>query len=127
MRRPEQALQKSAVQLLQVYENRGLLAYCAVPNGGYRSKVEAAILAGMGVRSGAPDLIVWTRDAHSFGIELKAGKGSESDAQILFRSTLETLGHRVYICWSLEEIEAVLRLEKVPPIGTFQPVLEAAE
>lgn len=124
MRRQEEQLQRAVVQLLQVYESRDLLAFAHVPNGGYRTPAQAGAFRAMGVRSGVPDLIVWTPEGHSFGIELKAGRGKESDAQVLFRSTLESLGHRVYVCWSLDEVEAALRLERVPSIGTL---MEAAE
>jgi hypothetical protein len=124
LNRLEEALQRTVVELLTLYENRGLLAYCHVPNGGYRTKAQAGAFKAMGVRSGVPDLIVWTDRGHSFGIELKAGKGTESDAQVLWRSTLESLGHRVYVAWSVDEVEAVLRLEQVPAVGKL---MEAAE
>lgn len=120
----EEQLQRAVCSLLAIYENRGLLAFCHVPNGGYRTPAQAGAFRAMGVRAGVPDLIVWTHEGHSFGVELKAGKGTLSDAQVLFRSTLESLGHRVYVCWSIEEVEAALRLEHVPAVGT---VMEAAE
>jgi hypothetical protein len=113
----EEALQRSVVQLLAIYEARGLLAYCHVPNGGYRTPAQAGAFKAMGVRSGVPDLLVWTPHSRSFGIELKAGRGKLSDVQVLWKSTLESLGHRVYVCWSVDEVEAVLRLEGVPPVG----------
>ena len=34
--RPEEQLQRSVVDLLSVYQNRGLLTFCRVPNGGRR-------------------------------------------------------------------------------------------
>jgi len=117
LKRPEEALQRAVCGLLAIYEARGLLAYCHVPNGGYRTPAQAGVFKALGVRSGVPDLIVWTDRGHSFDIELKAGRGRESDAQVLFRSTLESLGHRVYVCWSLQEVEAALRLERVPAVG----------
>jgi hypothetical protein len=75
MNRPEEQLQRAVVQLLAIYERRGLLAYCAVPNGGYRTPAEAGILNAMGVRRGVPDLLLWTPHGRSFGVELKAGRG----------------------------------------------------
>jgi hypothetical protein len=117
MRRAEEQLQRAVCDLLAIYEARGLLAYCHVPSGGYRTPAEAGIFRAMGVRAGVPDLIVWTPEGHSFGVELKAGRGKPSDAQILWKSTLESLGHRVYVCWSLDEVEAALRLERVPMVG----------
>jgi len=120
----EEQLQRAVCALLAIYEARGLLAFCHVPNGGYRTPAQAGAFKAMGVRSGVPDLIIWTGSGHSFGIELKGPKGKPSDAQILWKSTLESLGHRVYVAWSLQEVEAALRLERVPPIGKL---MEAAE
>jgi len=113
----EEQLQRAVCALLAIYEAKHLLAFCHVPSGGYRTPAEAGILKAMGVKRGIPDLLIWTPEGHSFGIELKAGRGKESDAQVLFRSTLESLGHRVYVCWSLDEVEAALRLERVPMVG----------
>jgi hypothetical protein len=56
--RPEEALQRSVVGLLAIYENRGLLTYAHVPNGGRRSKAEAGAFKAMGVRAGVPDLLI---------------------------------------------------------------------
>jgi hypothetical protein len=105
------------VQLLSIYEAKHLLAFCHVPNGGWRTASEAGRFKAMGVRSGVPDLLLWTPHSRSFGIELKAGRGKLSDVQVLWRSTLESLGHRVYVCWSVDEVEAVLRIEGVPVVG----------
>jgi hypothetical protein len=115
--RAEEQLQRVVVQLLAIYEARGLLAYCHVPSGGYRTPAEAGVFKSMGVRRGVPDLLLWTPFGRSFGIELKAGRGKLSDVQVLWRSTLESLGHRVYVCWSVDEVEAVLRIEGVPLVG----------
>lgn len=117
MIRPEEALQRAVVQLLALYEAKHLLAYCHVPNGGWRTPAEAGIFRALGVRRGVPDLLLWTPHAQSFGIELKAGAGKLRDAQILWHSTLASLGHRVYVCFSIDEVEAVLRVERVPSIG----------
>lgn len=124
MRRDEEQLQRAVVELLTLYERRGGLCFAHIPSGGYRTPAEAGVLKAMGVKRGIPDLLIWTPEGHSFGIELKGPRGKESDAQILFRSTLESLGHRVYVAWSLEEVEAALRLERVPPVGKL---MEAAE
>lgn len=118
----EEALQRTVVQLLSLYEARGLLAFCHVPNGGYRTPAEAGIFRAMGVRRGVPDLLLWTPHAQSFGIELKSGAGKLRDAQILWHSTLASLGHRVYVCFNLDEVEAVLRLEGVPGVGKLMEV-----
>lgn len=119
----EEALQRAVVQLLALYEQRGLLAYAHVPNGGWRSRAEAGRFRAMGVRAGVPDLIVWTPRGH-FQIELKAGKGRLSEPQADWHSTMSRLGHFVYVCRSVEDVLAALILEAVPPIGTLMGVAE---
>jgi hypothetical protein len=117
VRRPEEQLQRSVVDLLQIYENRGLLAFCHVGNGEWRHKATGGRLKAMGVRAGVPDLLVWADGGRGFGVELKAGAGKLSPAQTFWHATLETLGHRVYVVRSLDEMEAVLRAEGVPAVG----------
>lgn len=55
---PEALLQKTVVQALALMGIDGL--WFAVPNGGARSKIEAAILKGMGVKPGVYDIcVIW--------------------------------------------------------------------
>jgi hypothetical protein len=124
--RPEEALQRSVVGLLAIYENRGLLTYAHVPNGGRRSKAEAGIFRALGVRAGVPDLLVWAAGGGHFAIELKAGRRAAlSDAQAVWHSTLTSLGHRVYVCRSVDDVEQCLRAEAVPPVGTLAMAISA--
>jgi hypothetical protein len=55
-RRPEDAIQRAVFQHLRARGAPGLFAFHP-PNGGYRRPVEAAILKGMGVVAGVPDII----------------------------------------------------------------------
>jgi hypothetical protein len=80
IRRPEQALQRTVFQHLAARGAPGTFAF-HVPNGGWRSPVEAAILKGLGVVAGVPDLML-IRDGSVFGLELKALGGRLSPAQI---------------------------------------------
>jgi hypothetical protein len=117
--RPEEQLQRSVVDLLRLYEARGSLTFCHVPNGGYRTPAEAGMFRSLGVRAGVADLIVWAAGGASFGIELKAKAGKLSPAQAAWHGTLESLGHRVYVCRSVDDVERCLRAEGVPPVGTL--------
>jgi hypothetical protein len=124
--RPEEALQRSVVDLLALYEARSLLAFAHVPNGGRRSKAEAGAFKAMGVRAGVPDLLIWTPGGGHFAIELKAGRRAVlSDAQVVWHSTLTSLGHRVYVCRSVDDVERCLRAEAVPPVGTLAMAISA--
>jgi hypothetical protein len=68
-RQPEQDIQRAVVEHLQARAVRGLFFF-HVPNGGVRSKAEAAIFAGLGVVPGVPDLAI-IHNGRCFGLELK--------------------------------------------------------
>jgi hypothetical protein len=103
-----------------------------VPNGGSRRRSEAAILKGMGVRPGFPDLMLlvprsyffdkksgfvvpepaigaWMagdadqRNYHALFVELKKKSGVKSPAQKEYHPILEAQGYAVMTAWSFEE------------------------
>lgn len=119
MRRPEQQLHRQVVQLLQVYQARGLLAFAHVPNGGYRTVTEAGIFTGLGVQPGVADLLVWMPGGRSVQFELKAplAKMRLSPAQLDWMRLMTDMGVAVHVVRSVDEVEAVLRQCGVPPIG----------
>jgi hypothetical protein len=109
-KRPEQDLQKAAVKLLDA----ALPPYWRVvhvPNGGWRSPIEAAILKGMGVRDGFPDLLLMGR-GHKAGrfvvIELKAKgrRGQLSEAQEEWRDWFFAIGAEWYFAESIDQVMA---------------------
>jgi hypothetical protein len=77
----QEQLHRACADLLRLYEARGLLAFCHVPNGFGRTPAEAGIAKALGQRAGVPDLLVWLPGGWSFDIELKAGKRPLSPAQ----------------------------------------------
>ncbi len=89
-RRQEQAIHHAVVAHLRARGVPGLV-YFHVPNGGKRSRIEAAILAGLGVRAGVPDLILVHR-SHVYGLELKRPGGRPSVAQMQFLSDFNAAG-----------------------------------
>jgi hypothetical protein len=76
MDRHEQAIQRAIFAHFTARGARDCYAFHC-PNGGARSKVEAAILKGLGVRAGVPDIIA-IRDGRAYALELKA-PGAETD------------------------------------------------
>jgi hypothetical protein len=73
------------------------------PGGGVRSKVEAAIMQGLGTKAGLPDLFVLHK-GQLFGLELKHGKaGRLSKAQKQMLAELETAGAIVGVAVGLDE------------------------
>lgn len=101
MKRPEQNIQRAVFQHLRARSMPGVFAF-HVPNGGRRSKIEAAIMKGLGVRSGVPDVIVFYR-AQIFGLELKAKGGRLSPAQRQTLNEMEVAGARTAVAGSLDE------------------------
>src|SRR3954465_3189252 len=124
VRRPEEQLQRSVVDLLRLYEARGSLTFTHCPNGGYRTPAEAGMFRSLGVRADIPDLLLWRPSGGHFQIELKAGAGKLSPAQVAWHATVTSLGHRVYVCRSVDDIEHCLRMESVPPIGKLAVAVE---
>jgi hypothetical protein len=86
----EQQIHRAVVQHLRRRGVPGLL-FTHPANGGYRTPIEAAIFKSLGVRAGAPDLLLW-HVGKSFGLELKAMRGRATDAQRAFLADLEKAG-----------------------------------
>jgi hypothetical protein len=78
-----------------------------VPNGGYRRPVEAAILKGMGVVAGTPDILAW-HEGRSYALELKAEKGQLSAAQSEMLERLSKAGVVTAVCHGLDPALATL-------------------
>lgn len=81
-----------------------------VPNGGKRSKVEAARFKAMGVQAGVPDLFLPVpRGAyHGLFIEMKAPKWRTSDAQNTWIEKLKSNGYAVKVCYGFESAQQTL-------------------
>jgi hypothetical protein len=67
---PEAAIQRAVVQHYKLRAAPGTFMF-AVPNGGYRRPIEAAIMKATGVIAGVPDTI-WINHGRVYGLELKA-------------------------------------------------------
>lgn len=85
-----------------------------IPNGGLRSKVEAARFKGAGVLPGIPDLCILTEGGKTLFIELKSAKGRVSAAQKMRHAELRALGHRVEICRSVVDVALALTKWGIP-------------
>ena len=107
--RPEQAIHRAAVQYLRLLENIGELTFFHVPNGGGRSRTEAGIFKGLGVRAGVPDLVLLFPDGRCAFIELKSEGGRLSAAQKAFKNQAEGFGFPYAECRDLNEVERFVR------------------
>ena len=104
--RPEQQIHRAVVQHLR---QRGVtdLVFLHPANGGFRRRVEAKIFSGLGVRSGATDLLLW-HDGKRFALELKAPKGRATEAQLQFLADMEKAGAYTCLAEGLDRAIAVL-------------------
>lgn len=78
----------------------------AIPNGGLRSKTEAARMKAAGVRAGVPDvcLPVARKGCHGLYIELKRRQGGRiSPEQMSWMYDLTAQGYRCMVCKGWEE------------------------
>ena len=73
----------------------------AIPNGGKRSPVEAAIMKAEGVTPGASDLFLPCArgGAHGLFIEMKWGDNKPTAEQEAFAASMIEVGYAVAFCW----------------------------
>ena len=109
MLHPEQAIHQAAVSYLRLLENMGELMFLHPANGGFRSKAEAGIFKSLGVKAGAPDLIILLPGGRCAFIEIKAPGGYLSASQRAFRNTAENLGFPFAECRAVDEVERFVR------------------
>jgi hypothetical protein len=102
----EDDIQAAVVQHLNVRGLRGLVAF-AVPNGGARSRVEAAIMKSTGTVAGVPDLAI-VSGGRFYSLELKTEMGRLSPAQIAMQERLRGAGANVATAYGLDDALAIL-------------------
>ena len=105
MKHSESRLQSSCVYWFRLqYAGISNLLF-AIPNGGRRDKVTAAILKGEGVIAGCPDLLLLVPNTqyHSLCIEMKTEKGRQSDSQRQFQQMAESAGNHYVVCRSFDQ------------------------
>ena len=83
------------------------------PIPGKRTAAQGARAKAMGLRAGVDDWFLLWRGAY-IGVEFKAKRGSQSDAQKAWAADMQAGGFRRYIVRTLDELVAVLDAEGVP-------------
>ena len=105
MTHPEETIQRACVMWFAYqYPDIAPLLHHS-PNGGYRTKREAAIFKSMGTRAGFPDLILLVPRGGCpyLCIELKTDKGRQSPQQKNYQQIVESVGAKYAVVRSLEE------------------------
>lgn len=109
---PEALEQERVIQWAKWMSNRvpclDLLIH--IPNGGKRDAREAAHLKRLGVRAGVSDLFlpVARNGFHGLWIEMKAGKGKPTEAQLEWLDLVRQQGYRGHVCTGADAAIAVL-------------------
>ena len=103
---PEAAIQRAVFQHLAQRSAPGVFAF-HVPNGGYRKPIEAAIMKGMGVKAGVPDVIA-IYQGNVYALELKAETGKPTEKQLLAVENIRNAGGFAAICYGLDRAIACL-------------------
>lgn len=105
---PEDAIQKTVVEWLQVMENLGRLTYFAIANKP-RNAASGAREKQLGSRAGTPDLCILAKAHIPLFIEMKAPKGRTSFEQVSAMHRLDTVGGAVcVVCRSPDDVREVV-------------------
>jgi hypothetical protein len=99
-------IQRAVFDHLRVRSAPGIFAFHTA-NGGWRSRIEAAILKGLGVRAGVPDVIA-VKDGRTYAMEIKAPGGRLTAAQNAAHAALRAAGATVVTSYSLDDAISML-------------------
>ena len=101
----ESRIQQACVRWFRMQYPRYAKLLFAVPNGGGRSRIEAAIMKGEGVIAGVADmlLLVPSGKHHCLCIEMKTASGRQTSEQKAWQADVEAVGGRYAVCRSIED------------------------
>jgi hypothetical protein len=108
MRHEESILQRQCVSWFRLQYPKHVIF--AIPNGGARGRVEAAIMHGEGVLAGAADLFVMhgSNGKHGLFIEMKSEQGRQSASQRFFGKAAEDESYKYEVCRTFDEFMMVV-------------------
>jgi hypothetical protein len=97
----ESNTQRSIVKAVRMYYPKSLIY--AIPNGGFRRKIEAKIMMGEGVLPGVADLHLIHKGKIYF-IEVKSERGKQSKYQKDFEDYVKGQGFEYWLVRSVDEV-----------------------
>jgi hypothetical protein len=103
---PEAQIQRAVFQHLKARGAPGIFAFHPA-NGGYRKPIEAAILKGMGLVAGVPDVIA-IHQGRVYGLELKAEGGKPTPKQVETIAAMQVAGAITGVAVGIDEALAWL-------------------
>jgi hypothetical protein len=104
--RPEQIIQRAVFDHLCTRAAPRVFAFHPA-NGGYRKPIEAAIMKGLGVKAGVPDVSA-IHQGRVYGLELKAEGGSATQKQLEAIAAMEAAGASCCVAEGLDRALACL-------------------
>lgn len=105
-RNAEDCIQASIVSYVRSVAPDCVIA--AIPNGGLRTKAEAARFAWTGVVAGIPDLLLMMPGGKVGFIEVKTDTGRLSPAQVVIRDRMIVLGTPHVLARCIDDVRAAL-------------------
>lgn len=102
----EASIQKAVVNFLRWALPENAICF-SLPLDGFRHKGEAARMVGLGLKAGLPDLEI-VYDGTPIFIEIKTEIGRLSAVQRQMHAKLSDCGADVFVCRSLDHVQAVL-------------------
>lgn len=121
--RPEDQLQADVASYLTAVMPHASW-WTATANGAFlggdktRRAIQSARMKRTGVKNGTPDIII-CHDGRFLSIELKAGKGKQSDAQCEVEDAIAVAGGGYAVCRSIADVHTVLSGWMVPVRGAL--------
>lgn len=105
MKHVESRIQQACVRWFRMQYPHLTPLLVAIPNGGKRSRFEAAIMKGEGVTAGVPDLLLALPSGNSHGlfIEMKSPTGKLTDNQRCQIAAFNLVGYPTVICNSIDK------------------------
>ena len=105
MRHIESQIQQVAVSWFRLQFPHLAPLLFAVPNGGRRNLMEAAIMKGEGVTAGVSDLLLLVPNGeyHGLCIEMKTDSGRQNDNQKKWQKKVEGQDYKYIVCRSFDE------------------------
>jgi hypothetical protein len=108
----EAQIQASIVQWIRLVAPELLVFH--VPNGGYRTPVEAARMKWIGVLAGIPDLVLLGRDGKTWLIEVKTADGVLSAEQRAIADRCAALRIPLVIARSIDDVRQAFEIWEIP-------------
>jgi len=121
--RPEDQLQADVANYLMAVLPRASW-WTATANGAFlggdkaRRAMQVARMKRTGVKTGTPDIIL-CHDGRFLSIELKAGKGRQSEAQQHVEDAIAIAGGGYAVCRSIADVQSTLVCWQVPIRGAL--------